>query len=203
MTRGGYSMGMTAFVTLAAMSVDRCLAIRTKARYKTLVTKKRTTFLVVFLWIFASLATVSGLQLLDSRNKFGVVFAVAVIFLLVIAISYSFAFWDLKKLSTQISNKSSLPTTTPTPLTSCYNVIKYKRSLLTVIMILVLNLTVYLPMLFLSIATVSITVHNSVVVFQYVGLLLSLNSTVNPIFYLWRMTDLRKATKAIFCTCSH
>lgn len=195
MTRLGYSMGMTALVILTAMSFDRYLAITTKARYKTLVTKKRTTTLVIFLWIFASLATITGLHFLPRKEKFCVLFAVTFIFLLVIAFSYISSFCHLKKMSTRVSHTTRLPTN------SYHNILKYKHSLSTVIMLLALNLLVYVPLLFLSILTASTTRNNSVTVFQYVGFFLSFSSTANPIFYLWRMRDLRDATKSMLGNC--
>ncbi|XP_031549418.1 beta-1 adrenergic receptor-like [Actinia tenebrosa] len=228
MTQGGYSIGAVSFMTLAAMSVDRCLAIKIKNRYKLTVTKRRTFILIVVVWVFTATSMNTGLLFFNSKQRQYNTFIVSFILLLVISVSFSLAYCSLKKISVRMSQASQIRTTAnkvgpmqdaspcqrqttlehsvrePDPSkraqsSSPFNVNKYKKSLNTMLMILLLNLVVYLPLLCFSIAEVMVSIprQHSIVYFQYNGMLMAFNSTLNPIFYLWRMKDLRRALKAL------
>lgn len=192
MTRGGYTIGLTSFIILAALTVDRCLAVTTKNNYKLIVTKRRTVIFSIVLLIFVGSATITGVELLSSNERYTVLAIVGGIVLFTIIFSFAVAFQSLKKITT-----SSVSPGQPNQgrNTSDFNVVKYRYSLTTMIMILALNLIVYLPVVGLSVGIAVGPVPYRIVYSQYFGFLITLNSTLNPLFYIWRMKDLRRAVK--------
>ena len=70
MTKVHYTMICVAFMNLAAMSIDWCLALRTMTNYKNFVTKKRTVCLIVIIWILGFAGTNLSLQFLTASPNF-------------------------------------------------------------------------------------------------------------------------------------
>lgn len=187
MTRAGYTLGVIAFFSLTVMSVDRCLAVKTLDKYKHLVTKRRAIGVGVGVWTIGAACTLLSLELYGTKQLTIAVFIGAVV-IAIMVISFLIAYKSLKKITNRISNSSN-----PTD----FNVSKYRHSLATMVLILGLNLVVYLPtVLFIIVGHICVIRRNhSLVFFQYNGVILAMNSTMNPLFYIWRMKDLRNSVR--------
>lgn len=189
MTRAGYTLGILAFMNLTAMSVDRCLAVKTLESYKTLVTKRRAFLVVLIIWILGIVSTVVCVEFFPTK-KLIILVVFGSLMILTMVVSFSLAFNSLKTMTNQIFDSSN---------STAFNVLKYRHSLNTMVYILGLNLVVYLPIVVLIIVKHAwdIPRKHSLLAFQYNGVLLAINSTVNPLFYLWRMKDLRSAVRRL------
>lgn len=192
-TRLGYSLGLISLLSLAAISIDRCLAIVIKISYRFVVTKKRTVLLVLCIWVLASLVISTTVHFLHPKHFETVLAVFVAIFLVIITVSYSIAFYSLKRLSVQVTNSLS----SGQQPSSDFNVFKYKRSLVTMVIVLAITLLLYLPFLLVtSIDGTFYTDHYSKVkmnvVFEFV---VTISCITNPVVYLWRMKDLRRAMK--------
>jgi hypothetical protein len=194
-SRIGYGLSAMSMITLTAISVDRFLAIKTKHSYKLIVTKKRSFILMVFLW------TVPGASVIliryfkkDDKNDTKLVVIFMVVLLLAITTFYSMSLYYLKKLSaSQVANTTNQPSSNQPA--SDFNIWKYKRSLVTMVMVLGLILMLYLPVVFLlSTRTLSEVLDDPGLLHLCESFVL-LNSTLNPILYLWRMKELYQALK--------
>ena len=67
----GYGLSLMSLLTMAAMSVDRLLALLLGLRYKQTVTLKRTYVIVVTLWIITGVATLCRMLVFHIAQWFG------------------------------------------------------------------------------------------------------------------------------------
>jgi hypothetical protein len=192
----GYGLSTISAVTLMAIAFDRCLAITTKHKYKSIVTKKRSLFVVIFLWIVPGTLMVTIFHFRSiNENDTIIITILGLLFVLTIFILYSTCLYYLKKLSSQVANTPNQPSSNQQ--TSEFNIWKYKRSLVTMVMVLGLILMTFLPLvIFFSTRNLSEVFNNPAPTLVCQSIVL-LNSTLNPILYLWRMKDLRQALRNI------
>jgi hypothetical protein len=190
--RLGYGLNALSMSTLAVIAVDRFLAIKTKEKYKLIVTKKRSFIAVLLLWIFPGTSVVIALHYKRYEDSDTVILTViVVIFLLIITALYSSSFYLLKKIFSSISNTANQPSSNQ-PATE-FNAWKYKRSLITMVMVLGMILVSFLPLLCVySSSNLSELLYQPAAL-HFCESVVLLISTLNPIMYFWRMKDLRQA----------
>ena len=192
-SRLGYGLGAIAMVTLVGISVDRFLAIKTKQNYKTVVTRKRTLIFLAFLWTVPGTAAFLVRYFKTNENsdtKFLVLLVGLLLF--VITVCYALSFYLLRNLSSQVGNTASHPAG---ETAQDFNIWKYKRSLVTMITILSLILVSYLPMVFLLSSRTLDELLGDPGLLHLCESFVILNSTLNPLLYLWRIKSLRQAVK--------
>jgi DMSO reductase anchor subunit len=182
---------MVTMETLAAISIDRCLAIKSRTAYRTIVTKRRVIIFLVFAWIFGFAVVIISIQFARVKTLLFTTALNMVLLLSIMTIAYSMSFRALKKLSSQVIQSANRPNQPHAD----FNAWKYKRSLNTMVMILALSLLSYLPMILYNL--MSLLVYKSVAMRHLAEFLITFNSTLNPILCLWRMKDLRDAAKQI------
>lgn len=197
--RIGYCLGGISLATLTAISVDRYLAIQTKTAYRTLVTKKKISIFLLSCWTTVTCAIILLFEIL---YQFLVIVSTAmvVLCLVIITILTVKSFRALKRQTVQVSSTNSKHL--PSSQKVCdFNVFKYRRSLITMMMILAAILTSYLPFTVFSVMELFMASFGVMDVLKiYLSyFLVVLNSTLNPILYLWRMTELRQASKQLLC----
>jgi hypothetical protein len=198
-SRLGYGLAAMSMITLTVISADRFLAIKTKQSYKFIVTKKRSFILMVFLWtVLGTIAMSIRFIKDDDENDTKIVVILMIVSLLIITTFYSMSFYYLKKLFWQVANTANQPSSnqpSSNQPVSDFNIWKYKRSLVTMVMVLGLILMSYLPMVcLLSTRTLSELLRDPGLLHLCESFVI-FNSTLNPILYLWRMKDLRQAVK--------
>lgn len=194
-----YCLGSVSAFTLTVISIDRYLAIRLKISYGNVVTLKRVALVLLLWWIFGGVSIAyfflwSGLEL----KTLVVLFCTAMASVLsIITMSYYRATRLLKKLLSEISPESS---NEQISRKSNFDVSKYKRSLKTMIIVLVTIIAFYAPYFIVLVVHVAsskgrehIYVSHDIV---WLEVLLFAHSTINPLVYLWRMRDLREAVKS-------
>jgi len=181
------------FMSLAMsvlISIDRHLAIALKHRYRATVTKKRvfgTVISTYLLIIVVSIALAS--DLIFPYYKY-ITAVIGGLFLLTICTLYSKSLVALHRLSTRIyaqGHGSSL---------SNFDVTKYKKSLNTMIMVLMFLLVCVIPLASSACLDAIREPTKLSVVFQLSAFVIfNLNSCLNPIIYAIRFTDIRNACK--------
>ena len=155
-------------------------------RYKTIVTRKRVILLAVFLWAFGGLLVSVRLFSPNVPIFLGVGAATYVICLVGLVVSYWKTYSALKRHQLQISRRIQ----TSYDLT---NVLRYKRSLNTVLFIVDLVLFCYLPYIVLALIVVGggrTVVERTA--WTVVDTIMFLNSLLNPIMYCWRIREIRR-----------
>lgn len=199
LTRAGYIFGVVALMNLTVMSIDRCLAVKTLNKYKTIMTKTTTVIVASSLWILGTVSVHVVMKIVPSDRLSVLAGEFGCIMLIIMIISFSLAFYSLKKASTRIFAHNL---TNRSIHSINFNIPKYRHSLNTMAMIFALNILVYLPTIcFITVQyLIPVPRRHSLVFFQYDGVFLAINSTVNPLFYMWRMKDLRSAVRRLFST---
>lgn len=179
-------------LTLLAVSIDRLLAIKTKTKYKTLVTMKRAIISLVIIW-GVCFAIIPILLIMDSLEViFGTVLVVGLVILITVVVVNIEAFRSLRKIS--LEKKPDKKTET----VQRKNVSSFKQTLWTILIILAVIMLLFLPYICNGIVYLNNPVSDSEVqnASYNIGVfILSLHSLANPIVYLWRMKKIRAAVR--------
>jgi len=194
---GLYVFSMS-FVMSLIISLDRYFAIVLKHRYKEVVTKKRILSLTLFMSIktFVFIALVFHVDTISPYWRLiTVAFGIAI--LLLATVLYVKSFKALYRYTAQV-NPPKLSNSSSQPLqnnANSFNAIKYKKSLKTMLVVLLWLLVCFFPLLisqyfllYAGVGKVSITL------LYFCFLLFSTDSLTNPIIYIVRFTDIRAAS---------
>ena len=187
----GYGLSLMSLLTMAAMSVDRLLALLLGLRYKQIVTLKRTYVIVVTLWIVTFVATLCNV--LDSRIApwFGRI--VISCCLLISIASYAKIFCALRRHHAQIQSHVQQQPSQPNAL----NMARYKKAVYSALWVQLVLLACYVPLSVVGILMAHIKRDSShlVVALGIVNTLVYFNSTLNPFLYCWKISEVRRAVK--------
>lgn len=197
----GYWLGIVSLFTLTLISVDRAIALKYKNRYRAIVTIRHIIGILVPWWIgtFILVFTLSYCNLSPSLTQTVVTIFLGVLCTILIS-CYGHAYYNLKKMSSSVVNAASPGSKTG----AVFHITKYRRTLNTMMIVLLAVVAFYLPFFCCSIFISS----NNILTFKedklakeiYKFLLVcevvvTVNSSVNPLLYLWRIKDLRQAVK--------
>lgn len=220
-TAGFITVGVST-LTLTAISVERYLALKLHLRYREVITCKKVLAVAVSLWLI--LLLLGGVRFV-ARNKLfdaGVVLILLISLGLTIG-CYHQIFKTVRRheieikcqTTTQNENCNSVSGTTSgqrenssvtdsscsqlqkTAKTSRRNMLRYKKSTLAMVYILGIFIVCYVPILIVNIAMIirGYTKREKIA-YIYTTTILLVNSTLNPIIYCWRMSDIRRAVKS-------
>lgn len=199
-TVGQISAGVST-LTLAAISVERYLAVRLSLRYKAVVTNKRIFLIVGIFWFVFAVLTISKLFVEKISTFYGsFIFIVLLSGFCVISVSYVFIFRCVVRHQKRI-NSEQIPGTIPQDFTSSkqrssFSLLRYKKATLTMAYVLGIYLLFYLPFVGVMIAR-KFYGYTQVIKAAYVctSTLVLLNSSANPLIYCWRIKDIRNPVK--------
>ena len=179
-------------LTMAAMSVDRLLALLLGLRYKQIVTLKRTYVIVVTLWIITVIATLRRMLVFRIAQWFG---RIIISSCLIISIaSYAKIFLALRRHQAQIQDHVQQQPGQPNAL----NMAQYRKAVYSALWVQLALVVCYAP-----ICTVNIVIAHTkkysflvlVVIWKVAVILLCFNSTLNPFLYCWKISEVRQAVK--------
>ena len=188
----GRCLSNASLFTLAAISVNRVLAIHLKTRYRTVVTSKRIVAVLVVVWCVAAL--IACVRLFATVGNFLLAVASSyLVCLAIILVAYllSFKFLRVHQENVQVHSGSSN-----------VNVTGCQRSLHTMLYIIGFTLMRYLPYICLG-TYLAFTGRNPVerAAWTIVDLLVFMNSVFNPLFYYWRIPDFRRFVRRLLGKC--
>ena len=189
----GYITSGASLLTLTAVSIDRLLAVTLHLRYRTVVTVPRVFQAAVFLWIF--MATVVVLKFWISYATWMFLpLIILLLTLLVTTFSTFKIFQVVRRHQRQISDQHMAALSLHT---STVNVLKCRKSAITVLYIYGLFLLLYLPFCVTMIVVAFNGYTKAVnVAYDYVTTAVFINSFLNPVVYCWRIREIRKAVMA-------
>ena len=193
-TSGWITSGVS-FLTLAAVSIDRLLALTLHLRYNTMVTVRRAFQVICFLWIFS--ITVVMLRFWINNDRYWLFFPIAISILtfFVITLSTFKIFQIVRRHQRQISEQH---TAVSYLQSNTVNVYKCRKSAVTVLYVHGLFLIFYLPFCVIMIMEISLGFTTTVnIAYDYVGTAVFMNSFLNPLVYCWRIGEIRRAVKNI------
>ena len=185
--------------TLAAISVDRLLALLLGLRYRQVVTLKRTYVIVFTLWLFSA-----GLSATYFSNLF-ITYLGCIIYIslcLIISIfSYTKIFLTLRHHQNSVQDHDQQPNQT-----NQLNIARYKKAVSSAIWLQLTLVACYFPYVIVAVFRAKSGVSTSIYLARnYTFTLVYLNSSLNPILYCWKIDEVRQTVKGtirqLLCFC--
>ena len=183
-------------LTLTAVTCDRFLAIFLHLRYRTVVSVKRAKFVLSVIWITSALNGSTIIWADQIYQKLTV--ALISIFILANTVFYFMIQRVVQRHQAHIKNQSQVHMQQDN---GAENITRFKKSFNNLVVMYILLLLCYTPYLCTRVAilftgwTASHEVALNVVI-----TLVYVNSSLNPVFYYWRMGELRIAMKQFLKT---
>ena len=187
----GYGLSLMSLLTMAAMSVDRLLALLLGLRYKQTVTLKRTYVIAVTLWIITGVATLCHMLVFHIVQWFGRIIISSC--LLISIASYAKIFLALRRHQAQIQDHVQQQPGQPNAL----NMAQYRKAVYSALWVQLALVVCYVPIYVLGIVITHTKKYSLllVVTWEVAVTLLYFNSTLNPFLYCWKISEVRQAVK--------
>jgi len=194
----GYPVGLTlgglSFVTIAAISVDRYLALALHLRYAQIVTVSCVITCVLPIIAFLFILTIMSFWFL-TKDWFRITiacvcFLVTASCIFVIPFVYCRIFAILRRHKKQIHDQTAVATRKQG--CSQTNLSKYRRSVSAILYVLLAIILSYLPCLISFVIAWRYYTESSRLVLRFTGTVLLLNSFINPLVYCWRKKEIRR-----------
>ncbi|XP_074633680.1 melanocortin receptor 3-like [Acropora palmata] len=192
----GISCISVSLFTLAAISVDRLLALLLGLRYRQVVTVRRVYVVVIVLWILIGVGTVI-LTMLNLDAAQVVQISGIVVCLMTSTFCYTRIFFTLRNQQTQVHNNPPEQENQTISL----NILRYRRTVSTSLWLQMSVAFCYLPYLLLSpfayrqiVKAQSLSLYTQ---FYSTVTLMCSNSILNPILYCWKIKEVRRVVKEI------
>ena len=176
------------FFTIAAIAVDRLLAISLHLRYHELVTSKRINMLLIMLWLTSGV-TASISILFPVANK--IIATFQVILLLLTTVAYIRIYKVVRYHRIQIQSQLQLQNFEVEDLH------RQKKSAWNALIVYVTFLFCYLPFYVSVLFVLIYGEKTSPLIANYATLLvIFLNSSLNPLVYCWRYREIRNIVRS-------
>ena len=183
-------------LTLTAISVDRLLALTLGLRYRQVVTVKKACACVIMFWIVS--ITCSAMYAQNVRITIWYSHIVIPVSFFTSVSSYTKIFWELHRHERQVrgniiqreqsSNSSSAP----------LNISQYRKGVSSVIWLQVAVAVCYLPHgIITALWTYSEQSSAIMVLRQFTITLVYFNSSLNPLLYCWKISEMRQSVKEL------
>ena len=194
-------------LTLAAISVDRLLALLLGLRYRHVVTLCRVRVVIACVWFIAvsnaSLFCVAWILLLRVLLASQWTFRAFIIFSIIVStFSYTKIFFTLRHQQAQVQNH--VQPEQSSRVRSVLNIARYKKTVYCVAWIQLAMLACYGPhivMVFLlKFGNIDYSIEIAIADEVFFSLLF-LNSSLNPVLYCWRIKDVRQEVKNTIRKC--
>ena len=182
----GWITSAVSLLTLTGVCLDRLLSLTLHLRYSSLITVPRVAMVIVGAWIICS----AGAIIKFWFDKWVILPSIlAVSTLLTIAFCTTVKHQRQRQINTQNQAVTNLQHST-------VEVLKCKKSAITVLYVYGLLLVFYLPFLVVMVLeTIEGTTRSVGMAYDYATTVVLINSSVNPIIYCWRMKLVRSAVK--------
>ena len=183
-------------LTLTAISVDRLLALTLGLRYRQVVTVKKACACVIMFWIVS--ITCSAMYAQNVRITIWYSHIVIPVSFFTSVSSYTKIFWELHRHERQVrgniiqreqsSNSSSAP----------LNISQYRKGVSSVIWLQVAVAVCYLPHGIITALWTYSGQSSAIIVLRQLTLtLVYFNSTLNPLLYCWKISEVRQLVKEL------
>ena len=190
----GYITSGVSLLTLTAVSIDRLLAITLHLRYSEIVTVPRVFQIAFTIWIF-SIATVIVQFWMKTANWIVLSLVILSLTLLVTAFTTFKIFQIVRRHQRQINDQTMAALSLQN---NTVNVLKCKKSAVTVLYIYGLLLIFYLPFGLTMLVEAFIGYTRFVkIAYDYTSTAVFINSFLDPLVYCWRTREIRRAVKNV------
>ena len=176
--------------TLTALSVDRLLALLLGLRYKQVVTLKRVYFITI---TFCVLSTASSTLRFFLKSIVTLWYDIIIVSscLVISVFSYTKIFFTLRHHQNQVQDHVQQPNQT-----NQLNIARYRKAVSSALWLQSVLVVCYLPYLILVIWAIHTGPSSSVSLpWSYSSTMVLINSSLNPLFYYWKIDEVRQAVK--------
>ena len=187
----GFTLCGVSLFTMAAISVDRLLAMLLGLRYKEIVTLRRTYIILAIFWVVCLVAGLSSH--LNYRITFWNTLISISSCLVISAASYTKIFRALSHHRAQIQDHAQQQPSRPNAL----NMARYRKAVYNALWVQLALIVCYVPqftvriVIFLSAKRFS----NFFLIYGMAIVLMFFNSTLNPFLFCWKISEVRRAVK--------
>ena len=189
----GWITAGVSFLTLSGVCIDRLLALTLHLRYKSIVTVRRALIFVTAVWMLWSMWTISKFWIGD---KWHIVSATLALLPIVITALCTFQIFKIARKHQRQLNQQNLRM--GNEQNGTVDVLKCKKSAVTVLYIYGLLLVFYLPFLAVMVVETRTGYTQSLkIAYDYVATVVLINSSVNPFIYCWRLKQIRLSVKKL------
>ena len=187
-----YILGAVTLSTMAAISLDRLLALLLRLRYRQLVTLKRVYLTVTALWIVS--VVFAAIHFWNSQVTIWYASFLTSLSLVLSTASFAKIFHALRHQQIHVQNQFHQGQSHEANL---FNMARYRKAVSSALWVQLALIICYLPIVILEALTIQGLPPSIVTARLYAGTLVNLNSTLNPILYCWKMNEVRQAVKEI------
>ena len=191
-----YWLCSVSFAIVAAVGVDRLLALELHLRYTELVTNSRTGYIVFLIWVICGL--LSGTRQLNDK----IFFSLLALVIITCLFGTFFVYFRIYRIVHRHRAQIHAQELSRFGIANLAAVERLKKSAVSIFYVHCLFLLCYEP--YLS-AVISLFVKGKrmPVLFNVTVTIVYINSTLNPLLYFWRLREIRKAVKQtllrLFC----
>ena len=198
----------SSFFTLCLISLERFLALRLHLRYKTIVTRRRLLMIMACWWGFT--LAMNALRFWDRKLRIlrPVIITVGTVQISMLTICYiniyRIVFYHRRQIQGQemtAVSSSSRNSNSPRQRPLSPEMIRFRRNTVTMLCILGLFLSSFVPIVCIQAALIVFKDKSSKVklriAYRFCSSVTILSSSLNPLMYCYRMTDVRQAVKNI------
>ena len=176
--------------TMAAISVDRCLALHYHMRYTTLVTKTRVVYTLVLIWLTDFL--ISGIYFESWKISYIIVVSGIIICFLISTVSYIRIYGVVRRHQLRIHECQITTQPSQRRFHGHLKMIRLKKSAMNTFVFYVVMILCYGPMC-ASLVVASFFPAKWTSIWIFASTLVFYNSLINPVLYCWRIRKLRIA----------
>ena len=184
-------LALISLIMMAYISIDRYLALRLKHRYRIVVTKKRVRLVIVVAWALTLLPLILNAfrRLLDTAF-YATASSIYFLCLSITCVFYAKLFKTLHLYTMQVQAQQ------PNPLVGNFDVVRYKKTLKTMIIVLGCYLLCCVPVTCAMSAMTALQLTKETALLQTTAAVVyGLNSSINPVIYVIRFPDIRSACR--------
>ncbi|XP_078354483.1 melanocyte-stimulating hormone receptor-like [Oculina patagonica] len=189
----GFWLCGASFFSVTAISVDRTIALKYHLRYNSLVTFKRTGLVIADIWLVSGF--VSSMKLWKSSVFYPSIALIIVVCLFTSFIAYFKVYRIVRRHQAQIHAQIQVISVNGE---NHARLKRLRRSAVNTFYVYSLFLFCYLP--YLAVVVTGIFIPNAYGLIKGYGVtatVVNLNSALNPLFYCWHLSEIRRAVKQI------
>ena len=192
---------LASLFTVTATSLDMYIALYLHLRYKEIVTVKRITVILATVWVFSVACSMLN-KWCPSISNIILMSAVALCLLITTSAYYKVC-WMVRRHRIQIDVQVQVGQLDYQEAENVVNMARHRKSLTNFLVIYCLFVLCYLPYVVMNVVIATTGRNESKQsLYELSGLIVFLNSTLNPFVFCWRFQQIRVAviatTKRIF-----
>ena len=183
-------------LTLTAISVDRLLALTLGLRYRQVVTVKKACACVIMFWIVSIIFSAMYAQ--NVRITIWYSHIVIPVSFFTSVSSYTKIFWELHHQEIQVRGNIIQREQSSNSSSAALNISQYRKGVSGVIWLQVAVAVCYLPHgIITALWTYSEQSSAIIVLRQFTITLVYFNSSLNPLLYCWKISEVRQSVKEL------